>query len=150
MSGAPLKKCARNGYKWTWLPHRVASNGIKAFTILPLTVKVKRSKKDNGFTSDISLTAIHPTLQGFTFPSSACSLLSPSYLPGRIQRRYLSTCSWSFLQDYWAITISLLGANLSTAHKLDGWKAWVGLEVPRSQAWESETLPLCHTTSLKL
>ena len=34
------------------------------------------------FTSDIELTAIHPTLEGFTFPSPACSLLTPSHLPG--------------------------------------------------------------------
>ncbi len=46
---------------------------------------------------------------------------------GRIQ--FWSNRNWSFLQDYWAITASMLGANLSTAHKLEGWKAWVGLEV---------------------
>ena len=42
---------------------------------------------------------------------------------------YWHVPNWSLLQDYWAISASLLSANLSTTHKLEGWKAWVGLEV---------------------
>ena len=96
---------------------------------------------------------IHPTLHGLTFPSSACSLLSPSHLPG--EDTALVEPKLIVLTNYWAITASLLGANLSTTHKLEGWKVLVDLEVacpgiePRSLAQELQTLTTkpCHLQS---
>ncbi len=73
---------------------------------------------------------IHLTLQDFTFPSLACSLLSPSQLPG--EGTVLVNPQLIVLTRlYWVITASLLSANLSTAQKLEGWKDWLGLEVGR-------------------
>ncbi len=53
---------------------------LQQYNIYPPLQKGKG--KGIGFTSDILLTAIHPTLQGFILPSWPVHFLSPAQFPG--------------------------------------------------------------------